>query len=211
MAPEIESCLAGIVSIAGVFSFGANPLTRGLGKIVRRNRKLGLERWVRPLGAGVGTRVLGSLVASKWRAADALSTHFPLAGWVPGSTEPFVVQERLLRGFDFTGLNVLLTMMHWAAEGHLTNDEGESYEEAFLELDLPLLVLAGDRDRMLPPDDARPAFEGSQSKDKDFHVFCAEEEEVHWGHLDLVLGRLAPVYVWPKIRSWMDQRSPTNS
>ena len=130
-----------------------------------------------------------------------------MAGWVPGSTEPHVVQERLVRGFDWTGLNILLTMLRWAADGHFVGEAGEDFEEAFCALDLPLLVIAGDKDRLLPPEDARPAYDLSRSTDKTYKLFSPVREEVHWGHLDIVLGTFAPKYVWPYIGDWLLERT----
>jgi alpha-beta hydrolase superfamily lysophospholipase len=208
-APRVREQVAGIVGIAGLFRFGANPVTRGIAEFLEQLGRI--EPIVRTLGAGVRTRLLGRVIAQFWEHADDLFWSFPMAGWVPGSTEPHVVQERLIRGFDWTGLNILLTMMRWAADGSFTGERGENYEEAFAALDVPLLVVAGDRDRLLPPEDARPAYDISRSHDKTYKLFSPAREEVHWGHLDIVLGRLAPTYVWPYVGNWILERCPSIS
>lgn len=207
VAPRVSEHLAGVVTLAGIFRFGSNPATRRLAEFlegVRSKTRIGdlIER----VGAGIRTRFLGAAIAERWEAADVLSQAFPLAGWVPGSTEPHVVQERLLRGFDWTGLNILMTMMGWAASGDFRGEDGEDYADAFAKLDVPLLVVAGDKDRLLPPADARPAYDLSQSNDKTFKLFSPLHEEVHWGHLDIVLGKDAPTFVWPYVRNWLSER-----
>jgi len=204
LASRVADRIAGIVTIAGLFKFGSNPMTRRLAEFLEQIGRF--DPLVRKLGAGVRTTFLGRVIADWWQQAEHLSSSFPMAGWVPGSTEPHVVQERLVRGFDWTGLNILLTMMRWASEGSFTGELGENYEEAFAALDLPLLVVAADKDRLLPPEDARPAYDLSASRDKTYKMFSPVREEVHWGHLDIVLGSKAPEYVWPYISDWLKAR-----
>jgi polyhydroxyalkanoate synthase subunit PhaC len=205
-APRVADQLAGIATIAGMFRFGSNPVTRRLSGLINATTRL--EPIVRRLGGGFRTRFVGKALAEWWEQAEDLSWSFPMAGWVPGSTEPHIVQERLVRGFDWTGVNILLTMMRWAADGQFVGERGEDFEQAFAALDLPLLVMAGDRDRLLPPSDARPAYDLSNSSDKTYKLFSPVREEVHWGHLDIVMGKKAPTYVWPYVREWLLDRCP---
>ena len=208
-APRVLECLAGVVTVAGMFSFGSNPITRSVGRLVGRiaREDSGLTR----LGASIKTRFMGKIVAEQFEAADAISAAFPLAGWVPGSTEPHVVQERLLKGFDWTGVNIFLTMMRWASDGSFEAVDGRNYGDEFSALDVPLLVVAGDRDRMLPPEDARPAYDRSASSDKTFKIFNPINEEVHWGHLDILLGKKAPQHTWPYLLRWLLERCEASS
>lgn len=203
-ATRLPHRIAGLVSVAGLYSFGANPVTRRVARFLKLLRPV--QPLVRRLGAGVASRFLGRAIVDRLDQTDRLFSLFPMAGWVPGSTEPHVLQERLIRGFDWTGLNILLTMLSWAADGTFQGESGENYAEAFSRLDLSLLVIAGDRDRLLPPADARPAYDLSQSHDKTYKLFSPVNEEVHWGHLDIVLGEKAPVYVWPYVAKWLLER-----
>ncbi|MEZ4239824.1 MAG: alpha/beta hydrolase [Myxococcota bacterium] len=77
---------------------------------------------------------------------------------------------------------------------------------AFEALDVPLLVACGDADPLVRPADAQRCFEASGSRDKQLVVFDPFEHQVHWGHVDLILGRLAPAVVWPVLTSWMAAR-----
>jgi len=204
VAPRVLEHIAGIVTVAGMFHFGSNPVTRQAGRLVGRiaSENSPLTR----LGASIKTRFMGKIVADQIDTAEALSASFPLAGWVPGSTEPHIVQERLLKGFDWTGINIFLTMMRWAADGSFEGRDGRNYADEFSALDLPLLVAVGDRDRMLPPEDARPAYDRSASGDKTFKLFSPIHEEVHWGHLDILLGKKAPEFTWPYLLRWLLDR-----
>jgi len=204
VAPRQLSHIAGVVTVAGMFHFGANPITRHIGRLV--GMMADMDSPLARIGASIKIRFLGKIVAERFDTAEALSESFPLAGWVPGSTEPHIVQERLLKGFDWTGVNIFLTMMRWAADGSIEATGTRNYARDFSALDIPLLVVAGDRDRMLPAADARPAYDLSVSGDKTFKLFSPIHEEVHWGHLDLVLGKRAPEYTWPYLLGWLLER-----
>ncbi len=84
--------------------------------------------------------------------------------------------------------------------------DGFPYEKGWKENETPLLVVLGDEDSLMPPEDGRRAFDVSGSADKTLRVFGFEHDEVHWGHLDLVLGRFATEHVWPVVEGWMGER-----
>ena len=42
---------------------------------------------------------------------------------------------------------------------------------------------------------------------KELVVFDAFHHEVHWGHIDLILGCHAPAQVWPVLDRWLAERS----
>lgn len=86
----------------------------------------------------------------------------------------------------------------------LTWDRRRDYREAWRRYStLPILVLAGNRDYLLPPSDAKPAYTDSPALDKTFKVFSEAEGGSPWGHVDLVQGKRAPLYVWTYLRDWL--------
>jgi len=203
-APRLAAVLGGTMTFAGLFTFGqGNPVTLRLARLARR------VSGDRPVRAAFKMSFLARAVDGMLGLVDEWFWSFPLAGWYPGSVEPHLLRERLLRGLDWTGVNILLTMLRWAADGELTGESGRDYGAEFAALDAPLLVVVGDRDRMLPPEDARPAYERSRSRDRTFKLFSPDREETHWGHLDILLGRLAPRHVWPLAVEWLDARTRT--
>jgi len=127
--------------------------------------------------------------------------QFPISGWWPGSVDTEVLKERLEIGFDWVSVVVWQEMSRWAVLGNFDDDE------AWRATDVPLLVLLGDKDHLLPPGDGRAAFDRSGSTDKTLHIFDDYHHQSHWGHLDLVLGKRAPNHVWPMIANWMKARS----
>ncbi len=189
--------LAGLIPIAGVFRFATqNPTLRALARISLRASPI-LEAGPVRMSTGWAGRLLGQL----YGLTDIAGYGLPLAGWVPGSLERHLLEERLALGFDWTSVEVWLQMCRWAL------GEPFEYQEAFSKQDLPLFVIAGDSDPLLHAEDARSCYEASNATDKRFVVFDAFDHGHHFGHLDLILGQHAPDIVWPQIREWLVARS----
>ena len=93
-----------------------------------------------------------------------------------------------------------LQLCRWAA------GEPLAYARGFEEVDIPLLVIAGDHDVLAQPADARACYEGSGSSDRTLVVFDKFNNQVHWGHVDLILGRKAPEETWPVLLKWLESR-----
>lgn len=200
--------MAGIVGIGGLYTFAtANPLLRGL--------SIATHQVLRPVArphVGVRTRLLGRVLSRMVVLADTQGYLTPASGWWPGTIERHVLDERLRRGFDWEGSLVWLDMARWGARGTPFD-----LAEGFRASRTPLLVIAGDRDHLCPPDDARGAYLASAATDKTWLLMDLADHGTHWGHLDLVLGRRALQEVWPRVHAWLDQRlggaapSPTAS
>ena len=144
---------------------------------------------------------IGELAAPMVKGVDVAMHVLPFAGWVPGSVEHHLIQERIRKGFDWVSVEIWLEMASWTKHAKFP------YQQSFRETDTPLLVIAGDRDKLLSADEARACFEESGSSDKTFRLFEKSVDGMHWGHLDLVLGKHAPEIVWPEILEWMRERS----
>jgi polyhydroxyalkanoate synthase len=186
--------LQGLVHLAGIFSFGkGNATLRALGRL-----SLSMEPAL--LRARVRTGWVGSLLGRLYTITDVAGFGFPIAGWAPGSMERELLEERLRLGFDWTSVEVWLEMSRWAT------GQPFPYADAFSRTDVPLLVLCGDADPLLPPLDARVCYDRSGSADRTFIEFDLFEHGSHWGHVDLILGDRAPAVVWPVIAGWMLER-----
>lgn len=204
-AQRLESHLAGTVTLGSIHSFGANPIIRRLGRVVGLLSPL--EPAIRNSEAAVFTRGIGLLLAKHVALVDRIFDWFPAAGWVTGSVEYDVLLERLERGMDWTSLGVAMTMMSWAVGAPLAGPEARDYAAAFAQVRSPLLVIAGDHDLLARPRDARSAYDQSCSPDKTWRLLGPPTDSVHWGHLDIILGREAPLVVWPLIIEWFRARS----
>lgn len=186
----------GVVGIGALFRFAqANKALNLLCKLsttLRAQKLLG--------GVNVRTRLAGQLLGRLYGISDVAGYAFPISGWAPGSMEPEVLAERLERGFDWTSVQIWLEMARWGATGAF------AYEAAWSRTDVPLLVVAGDLDHLMLPEDARVAFDRSGSSDRTLVVLDDYTTGHHWGHLDLILGRVAPDHSWPLLRDWMRAR-----
>lgn len=189
----------GVVGIGAVYSFGrGNPVLRAAGVLTHRVS----ERVPLLSGVQIRSRMLGRAIGQLYGMTDVLGYAAPVSGWWPGSIEPELLAERLEEGFDWTSVRVWMEMSRWASTGVF------EYDEAWSRTDVPLLVVLGDRDHLLPPEDGRVAYDRSGSTDRTVWVLSDWDHETHWGHLDLVLGRLAPRYVWDPVGAWMAERLP---
>ncbi len=186
----------GVVGIGALYAFAQkNKLIRAL---CLASHALRDTPWMQP--AHVRTRLVGKLLSRIYAISDVAGYTFPVSGWWPGSVEPELLAERLQRGFDWTSVRVWQEMSRWGAE-----DQFE-YDADWARTDLPLLVMLGDEDHLMPPEDGRRAFDRSGSSDRTLRVFDDWHDEVHWGHLDLILGRFASAHVWPAVHDWMAER-----
>lgn len=189
--------IAGLVHLAGVYTFArANATLRALGRITLELEPAMASSRVR-LSTGWAGRLLGRL----YSITEVAGYGFPISGWVPDSIERPLLEERLALGFDWTSVEVWLQMARW------TQGEPLAYREAFQAGDTPLLVAFGDHDPLVREADARACFDESGAVDKRIVAFDAFHNRVHWGHVDLILGKLAPQEVWPVLIDWMQDRA----
>lgn len=192
-----ERPLRGLVHLAGVYGFAGH--NRALRAVARAT--LALEPVLRAAPLRVRTGWAGEWIGRLYAITDIAGYGAPIAGWAPDSIERELLTERLSLGFDWTSTEVWLQMSRWAL------GEPFGYAEPFRALDLPLLVVAGDADPLVRVEDARLCYTSSGSSDKELVVFDLFDHEVHWGHIDLILGRRAREIVWPRIEGWLRRRS----
>lgn len=188
--------LAGLVHLAGVYAFARhNPTLRALARLsVRLERSLPIPR------LRVSTGWAGELLGRLYALTDIAGYGLPVAGWVPGSMERELLEERLALGFDWTSIEVWLEMSRWARGAEFP------WAEPFRAVQTPLLVAAGDADPLVSIADARLCFEAAGTPDKTFLPLGLYEVGAHFGHVDLILGTEAPARVWPALLDWMDAR-----
>jgi pimeloyl-ACP methyl ester carboxylesterase len=195
-APQLNGAVGGVVSIGSPYHFTRGSLS--LGAIALFFRAMSLARLplmnaplpLAPIGAGM--RMLR-------RFAESPLYPFPLRGWHAGSCEPHVLAEHLRLAFDRAALGEMRDMFDWAAQRRFGGD-GADYASGFEALDVPLLVVAGANDDLAPPASVRPAYDRSGSKDKQYRAMPL-------GHIDLLVGRDAPLMTWPLVTTWMKKRA----
>lgn len=195
-APRLEGAIAGVVSIGSPYHF-----TRGSFSLQAIALFFeGLRRARVPhVGLPVPLYPIGKVMRTIRRVADSPFYPIPLRGWHAGALEPHVLDQHLRLAFDRGGLAEMRNMFDWAAQkrfGGPTND----YVERFESMNVPLLVVAGQNDDLAPPASVRPAYERSKSKDRTYKT-------APLGHIDLLVGRDAPLSTWPLVTGWIDKRA----
>jgi polyhydroxyalkanoate synthase subunit PhaC len=191
--------------VAGVVTLGS-PYRFGEGSLFLRSVFAPLFYGVRYTGMFdanplIPMGLLGKLLGKARWLSDNPRIPMPLRPWAPGSMEPEVLEENLRSAYEHTKMAVALGIVGGGRENALRSHDGlTDYGLAFELTDKPLLVVAGTRDALAPPASVKPAFDRSRSSDKTYREFTC-------GHIDMVLGKDAPVTVWPAVRTWLEARA----
>ncbi len=191
-APSLNGSVRGVASIGSPYHFarGSTPLAF----LARLAQTIGFLR--RPVGKiPVPVRAIGRAMSLVREFAESPLFPLPLRGWQRGACEPNVLHEHLRLAFDRAGMCEALNLADWAVSQKFGGAQN-GYDKRFEELNVPLLVVAGTRDDLAPPLGVRPAYERSHSSDKHYAEFPL-------GHIDLLVGKDAPMMTWPLLRHWL--------
>jgi pimeloyl-ACP methyl ester carboxylesterase len=193
-APHLEEAVAGIVSIGSPYHFTRGSLT--LGALTYFFRALALA----PLpNAPLPLAPVALTMRLMRRFAESPLYPLPLRGWHAGSLEPHVLEQHLAMAFDRAAMAEMVDMFDWAVQRRFGGRDSD-YVERFEAMDIPLLVVAGANDDLAPPASVRPGFTRSRSRDKTYRVLPL-------GHIDLLVGRDAPLMTWSLVTRWLTKRA----
>ena len=195
-APLLAGAVAGIASIGSPYHFASGSLS--LGALAFFVRALSLAP-VRVPNAGIAVSAIGKVMRTFGRFAESPIYPIPLRGWHAGAVEPHILDEHLRLAFDRAGLAEMIDMFSWGSQRR-SGGPHDDHVERFEKLELPLLVVSGQNDDLAPPDSVRPAFERSQTRDKSYRTLPL-------GHIDLLVGRDAPLLTWPLLTAWLRKRA----
>jgi pimeloyl-ACP methyl ester carboxylesterase len=194
-APRLGDAVAGIVSIGSPYHFTRGSFTlQALALAFEGLRRAGVPHIRTPLPLFP----VGAFIRMIRRVADSPFYPIPIRGWHAGALEPEVLEQHLRLAFDRAGIAELRTMFEWASAERF-GGHAHDYAENFEALNRPLLVVAGANDDLAPPASVRPAYERSRSHDKTYRT-------VPLGHIDILVGRDAPLSTWPLVASWLQKR-----
>lgn len=190
--------VGGVVSLGSPYLFARGSWTLTvLGQLM-----LTVDRRL-PLGDGaLGLKPFGEAMRLARIFIESPIFPLPIRGFVPGSMEPAVISQHMSLAMDNGSITVLRNMFLDAAAARRSGHRLGSlygFAERFEGLDVPLLVIAGSKDDLAPPASVKPAYDLSRSRDKTYRAFPR-------GHLDIVMGRDAPLTIWPLIETWIRAR-----
>lgn len=195
-APKLAGAVAGVVSIGSPYHFTRGSFSlQAIAVFFEALRRVGVPHVTAP----VPLYPIGAFMRTIRRIADSPFYPIPLRGWHAGALEPHVLDQHLRLAFDRAGLAEMRNMFEWAAQKRFGGPT-QDYVERFESMSLPLLVIAGTNDDLAPPASVRPAFERCRSKDKTYRT-------APLGHIDLLVGRDAPLSTWPLVSNWIEKRA----
>ncbi len=196
-ASALGDRVAGIASVGSPFHFARGSFS--LNAIALLFRALEVSR-VPTLNPPLVLGPVGWVYRRMRRFAESPIYPVPLRGWHKGAIEPEILDEHMRLAFDRASFAEMKNMFEWASKRRF-GTKSTDYAAAFRSLDVPLLVIAGDNDDLAPPTSVKPAFDRSLSRDRTYRTFPL-------GHIDLLVGREAPITLWPAVRGWLDARRP---
>jgi pimeloyl-ACP methyl ester carboxylesterase len=198
-AASLDGALAGLTTLGSPYHFarGSWPLMLAGSLMLAVDRKVPLGHAAPPLKPlGEAMRLLRAFIESPLFPS-------PIRGFAARSMEPTVLGQHMSLAMDAGSVVVLKNLFLGGVEsrrsGHRLGGL-TGYAGAFEKLDMLLLIIAGTKDDLAPPASVLPAYESSRAGDKTYRTFPR-------GHIDLIVGRDAPLTVWPLIEAWLRQRT----
>lgn len=197
-APVLGDAIGGVVTIGSPYHFtrGSRFLAMFGTAMLSLDRTLSLGHGLVPL------RHLAEVMRLARVFVESPLFPLPIRGFAPGSLEPRVLGQHMSLAMDRGSVAVMRTLFLRAAEARASGHRLGvlyGYASAFEAADLPLLIIAGSRDGLAPPSSVRPAYVRSHSSDKTYRCFPR-------GHIDLLVGRDAPLTIWPLVLAWLNTR-----
>jgi pimeloyl-ACP methyl ester carboxylesterase len=170
-----------------------------------------LRRWLRLAPARIPT---GSLACAGAPFAGLIATMFPTLVrdwfWHPDNFDLDVVRFMMRNGVEDLPRSLIREFARWY-EAKRMSDRYDlfSFGDHLERIRVPMLVIAGSRDRLTPPADLERLVDRLGSPDKTFYVAGHVSGLAHeYSHVDLVLGRHAPEEIYPLVTEWLDEHKP---
>ena len=106
----------------------------------------------------------------------------------------------------------LRQLSEWSLTGRFASVDGRvDYRAALARVTTPLLVIAGAADRLATPDTVQRALEHLPARTVTYlEAGRAQGCSVDYGHVDLVLGRAAPIEIFPAIADWLGRQQASS-
>jgi pimeloyl-ACP methyl ester carboxylesterase len=148
------------------------------------------------------------------RLATRVVAPFGLPPWPFGAylanadnMEPLVIRQAISNvTADILG-GVGRQFLRWITTGRLDGEDGFDYRAALKDVKVPVLLMAGVKDLLAPPETVLPArtLLGGPTE----YVLLARSQgfSADYGHGDLTLGRKAPDEVFPRVADFLERHA----
>jgi len=124
------------------------------------------------------------------------------------NTDTSIVKGFLKNTVSDVGTNLMIQALDSIdAEAFISSDKHWNYSANLDLIDVPVLMIAGEADKLVPHENVVLAYQGVSSQDKTFIIFGRNNgNTVNYGHTDLVMGINSKKEVYPVIGDWLDER-----
>lgn len=186
--------VAGLVTIAAPMMFDALEQAP-LKALLQLDQSPNLKKFL----LYVTVPVLGRFALSFFANAEKVFYN-------PDNVAPSVKEDFLAHTLVPVNRGVLNQIIGMIRKGEAVSADGAlSYRDALPRIRVPLLIIGGGRDPIAPPKVLEQVYREVASPDRDLMIFWSDsEEDVSYGHFDLILGRNATKEVFPLVRDWLE-------
>ena len=188
--------VAGIVSVAAPMSFDSPEQAR-LDILLKLDRRPMLRNALLSWNSSGFNRYLFMLPGFK-------DTFYNPRNLSPRAAQALL--EELLVPVNPGVLEQLITIVD--KDEFVSADGAVSYRDMLPGIRVPVLIIGGGVDPIAPPAALRNVYDELASSDRDLMIFWSDpDEDVSYGHFDLILGKKAEDEVFPLIRRWLQSQN----
>lgn len=186
--------VAGLVSIAAPMMFDA-PAQAPLKALLRLDQSPNLKKFL----LYVTVPVLGRFALSFFANVEKVFFNSE-------NVDRSVKEDFLANTLVPVNRGVLDQIVQMVRKGEAVSADGKvSYRDALAKIRVPLLIIGGGEDPIAPPEVLKKVYREVASPDRDLMIFWSDsEEDMSYGHFDLILGRDAKKEVFPLVRDWLE-------
>ncbi len=124
----------------------------------------------------------------------------------PALTREAETAALLARGVQDMPNDLLRQYAGWLTCARMEMRDGTRLEDAVDAVDVPLLVLGGAADQVVPARSVRPAYERSPAEHKAFRIFgSAGDPAPAMGHVDPLITTHGAAHVFPVVEEWLER------
>jgi polyhydroxyalkanoate synthase len=195
-----DDALSALVIVGSPIEFSNQDILLNMGTAAMRMGSL----W-RSLGIQTGASILGQL-------PGGLPVHGEGILFNPKNLDPSVRTQMLQEVVSPVSREEMQQFNQILQQEKFTSVDGTmDYAEALRSLDVPLLAIAGSRDKIVSPSRVSPWIDAVSSDDTTYiEAGTANGFSVDYGHLDLALGDAAGAEIHTPIANWLHERVATD-
>ena len=139
--------------------------------------------------------------------ADFLSRNIAELGWWTGNADVRLLRTLMLTAVDDLPVSLLREFARWYDTKRMVDRYHMfDFTEQLERISTPILIIAGNKDKLTPVRDLEEVYRRVAAPDKVFRIVGKSHGATHdYSHADLVLGLHAPDDVYPVVAEWLDQ------